>query len=379
MKIAILGFGTVGSGVYEILQQKNLAKKFSVEKVWCRPNDTIDIPKFCSNIEDIINDKDIELVVEVLGGIDVPFDLISRMLKSKKHVVTANKAVIARHYDALTDLAKENGVSLNFEASVGGGIPWIKNVELASRIDAISKCYGILNGTSNFILDTMLKEDQDFDDVLKEAQDLGYAEADPSADIDGFDVLNKLIISARKAFNKKLDPDDFFVHSMRQITKGDIHYFKQKGHIVKYIGEITHDEGVISLHAVPETFAEATIPSNNNIASLEGKTIGTLKFYGQGAGKLPTANAVVQDILDISKNISYIDTDNVENNDIIEKKINRYTFFIRTNETIDDALIKEKDGDYFITHPITLADIKKQTQLNDSLIVRVITQEDWHD
>ena len=379
MKIAILGFGTVGSGVYEILQQKNLAKKFSVEKIWSRPSDTIEIPNFCSNIEDIINDKDIELVVEVLGGIDVPFELISRMLKSKKHVVTANKAVIAKHYDELTQLAKENGVSLNFEASVGGGIPWIKNVELASRIDTISKCYGILNGTSNFILDTMLKEDEDFDDVLKEAQELGYAEADPSADIDGFDVLNKLIISARKAFNKKLTPDDFFVHSMKQITKDDIHYFKDKGHIVKYIGEITYEEGVIALHAVPETCVEATIPSNNNIASLEGQTIGTLKFYGQGAGKLPTANAVVQDIIDISKNISYIDTDKEENNAIIENKTNRYTFIIRTNESVDSQLIKETDGDYLITHPITLADIRQQTQLNDSLIVRVITQEDWHD
>ncbi|MGX4686248.1 homoserine dehydrogenase [Vagococcus sp. JNUCC 83] len=379
MKIAILGFGTVGSGVYEILQQKNLAKKFSVEKIWSRPSDTIEIPNFCSNIEDIINDKDIELVVEVLGGIDVPFELISRMLKSKKHVVTANKAVIAKHYDELTQLAKENGVSLNFEASVGGGIPWIKNVELASRIDTISKCYGILNGTSNFILDTMLKEDEDFDDVLKEAQELGYAEADPSADIDGFDVLNKLIISARKAFDKKLTPDDFFIHSMKQITKDDIHYFKDKGHIVKYIGEITHEEGVITLHAVPETCIEATIPSNNNIASLEGQTIGTLKFYGQGAGKLPTANAVVQDIIDISKNISYIDTDKEENNAIIENKTNRYTFIIRTNESVDSQLIKEADGDYLITHPITLADIRQQTQLNDSLIVRVITQEDWHD
>ncbi|RGI31808.1 homoserine dehydrogenase [Melissococcus sp. OM08-11BH] len=379
MKIAILGYGTVGSGVYEILQKKNLAKSISVKKIWSRPKKNINIPNFCPDIDDIINDKEIELVVEVLGGIDVPFDLISRMLKSKKHVVTANKAVIARHYDALTDLAKENGVSLNFEASVGGGIPWIKNVELASRIDSISKCYGVLNGTSNFILDTMLKEDQDFGDVLKEAQDLGYAESDPSADIDGFDVLNKLIISARKAFNKKLDPDDFFVHSMRQITKNDIHYFKQKGHILKYIGEITHDEGVISLHAVPETFVEATIPSNNNIASLEGKTIGTLKFYGQGAGKLPTANAVVQDILDISKNMSYLGTDNDGNSVIIDTKKNHYTFVIRTNESVDANLIKETDGDYLITHPITLSDIKKQTQLNDSLIVRVITQEDWHD
>ncbi|UNM90288.1 homoserine dehydrogenase [Vagococcus sp. CY52-2] len=379
MKIAILGYGTVGSGVYEILQKKNLAKSISVKKIWSRPKKNINIPNFCPDIDDIINDKEIELVVEVLGGIDVPFDLISRMLKSKKHVVTANKAVIARHYDALTDLAKENGVSLNFEASVGGGIPWIKNVELASRIDSISKCYGVLNGTSNFILDTMLKEDQDFGDVLKEAQDLGYAESDPSADIDGFDVLNKLIISARKAFNKKLDPNDFFVHPMKHITKDDIHYFKQKGHILKYIGEITHDEGIISLHAVPETFVEATIPSNNNIASLEGKTIGTLKFYGQGAGKLPTANAVVQDILDISKNMSYLGTDNDGNSVIIDTKQNHYTFVIRTNESVDANLIKETDGDYLITHPITLSDIKKQTQLKDALIVRVITQEDWHD
>ena len=379
MKIAILGFGTVGSGVYEILQQENLSKNFSVKKVWCRPSDTVTIPNYCSNIDEIINDDEIECVVEDLVGIDVPFYLISKMLKKKKHVVTANKAVIAKHYDELNSLAKENGVSLNFEASVGGGIPWIKNVELATRIDKLSKCYGILNGTSNFILDTMLKEDEDFQDVLKEAQDLGYAEADPSADIDGFDVLNKLIITSRKAFDKKLEPKDFVVQSMKQVTKEDIHYFKEKNHVIKYIGEINHDEGVIALHAVPSHFVEATIPSNNNIASLEGKTIGTLKFYGQGAGKLPTANAVVQDLIDIFENNTYEATDNQQNNDIIENKNNRYTFVIRTNETIDDTLIKEKDGAYLTTHPISLSDIKKQTQLKDSLIVRVVTEEDWHD
>ena len=379
MKIAILGFGTVGSGVYEILQQKNLSKNFSVKKVWCRPSDTVTIPNYCSNIDEIINDDEIECVVEVLGGIDVPFDLISKMLKKKKHVVTANKAVIAKHYDELNSLAKENGVSLNFEASVGGGIPWIKNVELATRIDKLSKCYGILNGTSNFILDTMLKEDEDFSDVLKEAQDLGYAEADPSADIDGFDVLNKLIITSRKAFDKKLQTQDFFVQSMRQITKEDIHYFKEKNHVIKYIGEISHDEGIIALTAVPNHFVEATIPSNNNIASLEGDTIGTLKFYGQGAGKLPTANAVVQDLIDIIEKNSYNNDDFHSNNDIIDNKSNQYTFVIRTNRDVDPKFIKETDGDYITTHPMTLEEIKRQKQLKQSLIVRVVTEEDWHD
>ena len=223
MKIAILGFGTVGSGVYEIAKNlKNIEVKKVLEKDLSKINIATD------NYDEIINDKEIELVVECMGGLHPAYEFIMQALKSKKSVVSANKAVIAKYLDEFVSLAKENNVKFIFEASVGGGIPWLVNLERTRRVDEINRVYGIFNGTSNYILDNMYRNEQEFDSTLKTAQELGYAEADPSADIDGYDVTNKVIISSALAYDGFIK-NEFPCFTMRNITKEDILYFKKNG------------------------------------------------------------------------------------------------------------------------------------------------------
>ena len=287
MKIAILGYGTVGSGVYEIITNGNTEelKKLEVKSVFARSRDKMHLAT--DDINEIINDEEISVVVECLGGLNPAYDFIKRSLENGKHVVTANKAVAAKYLAEFVELAEKNNVKFIFEASVGGGIPWLVNLERTRRVDEVKRVYGIFNGTSNFILDNMYRNDQEFDSTLKTAQELGYAEADPSADVDGGDVVNKIILS------------------------NDIDYLKKYDLAVKYIGE-TNVEGdkyetSVMLSIFGKESQEAAVPLNNNIISLDGSFIGELKFYGQGAGKFPTGNAIVQDIVDINKGSTRVD------------------------------------------------------------------------
>ena len=195
MKVAILGYGTVGSGVYEIITngKSEELKNIEVKSIFARSRDKMHLAT--DDINEIINDDEISVVVECLGGLNPAYEFIKRSLESGKHVVTANKAVAAKYLDEFASLAKENNVKFIFEASVGGGIPWLVNLERTRRVDDINRVYGIFNGTSNYILDNMYRNEQEFDSTLKTAQELGYAEADPSADIDGGDVINKIILN----------------------------------------------------------------------------------------------------------------------------------------------------------------------------------------
>jgi len=200
MNIAILGYGTVGKGVYEIVKKASgKTECLHVSHILIRKNKERILPEMTDDMGEIVNDSHLDVVVEAIGGIEPAHKYILNALNHKKHVITANKAVIALYLKEFTEAARANGVKFYFEASVGGGIPWIQGLEKALRIDQVSSIEGIFNGTSNFILDQMSKRGQSFSQVLKEAQKLGYAEADPSADIDGIDVANKLSISAEFA------------------------------------------------------------------------------------------------------------------------------------------------------------------------------------
>lgn len=304
MKVAILGYGTVGSGVYDIISSSsNKMNNLSVVKVLDLPENSGKSELITSDINDITKDTEIDLVVETMGGTHPAYEFICDCLQSKKHVVTANKAVVAKHLAEFLSLAQENGVNFMFEACVGGGIPWLASIKKASRIDDINRFYGIFNGTSNFILDYMSTYQKDFAEALQLAKELGYAEADPSADIDGYDVQNKVVISCNLAFGASVEMDKFTIYGMRNISKYDIDYLSNKGCAVKYIGEAQKMGSNYEAYVMPNIFnssdVEANIRTNFNIASLHGETIGDLKFYGQGAGKEPTANAIIQDIMDI--------------------------------------------------------------------------------
>ena len=331
MKIAILGYGTVGSGVYEIITngKSSELEKIEVKSVFARSRDKMHLAT--DDINEIINDEEISVVVECLGGLNPAYDFIKRSLENGKHVVTANKAVAAKYLDEFVELAEKNNVKFIFEASV----------------------YGIFNGTSNFILDNMYRNNQEFDSTLKTAQELGYAEADPSADVDGGDVVNKIILSNALAFDIHVQPD-FPTYSMRNITKNDIDYLKQYDLAVKYIGETNVEDGKYETSVMLSIFGkesqEAAVPLNNNIISLDGSFIGELKFYGQGAGKFPTGNAIVQDIVDINEGSTRVDVV-IKNNLSYSEELTRRNYLVRSSVELSGELIEsveEYKGNFYV-------------------------------
>lgn len=308
MKIAILGLGTVGSGVKHIVEnaKTNYTNDIQISHILIRKGKTKTLPIMCDDIQEIVEDEEVDAVIETMGGIEPAHTYILQALKHKKHVVTANKAVVALYLKEFTKCARKNNVQFRYEASVGGGIPWIEGLSKAMRIDEIHKFYGIFNGTSNFILDHMERYHASFNDILKQAQELGYAEADPSADIDGLDIANKLCISASLAYNMHI-PNNFPVFGIRNITKVDIEYFSSLQLHVRLIAKAAGTNAIYACFVEPSLFTKAALEStcqdNFNLITLYGETIGCLAFYGPGAGKLPTANAVVQDLIDIKEQI----------------------------------------------------------------------------
>lgn len=298
MNIALLGYGTVGRGVDRIVSSS--CPTLQITHILKRPGKLSD-PRDTDVFDSILADTSVELVAECMGGIEPARSYILAALEAGKHVVTANKAVVAQNFDIFARTAAKHGVGLYLEATTGGGMPWIAGLRKMRRIDAISSFSGILNGTSNYILDRMAHSQDSFAEALCAAQTLGYAEADPSADIDGIDVANKTIISAVIAF-------DVFCSSgiptlgIRTLTRADMDALASCGFAVKLMGQgvATNEVYALAVQPVvlPLSAPEAHVPNNFNSATATGTSIGELTFYGQGAGSLPTGNAMVQDMLD---------------------------------------------------------------------------------
>lgn len=305
INVALLGCGTVGGGVCDILKTSpHLAKKFQITHILDKkinPNDD----RFTNNFDVIINDKNVDIIVEALGGIEPAHTYISASLNAKKHVVTSNKAVVAQYMEEFVDLSIQNNVGLFLEATAGGGIPWIHNLMRVKRIDEIVSFSGIINGTSNFIIDKMEKENLDFNTALKLAQEKGYAEKDPSADINGDDVRAKACISASIAFDTLVDAE-IPTSGIRNLTHEDIEVFENLGLRVRMVTRALKKDDQYCICVEPQLSSlqtlEANTPGYFNTVSLVGNTIGELKFFGAGAGAYPTANAIIQDILDCIDN-----------------------------------------------------------------------------
>ena len=299
-KIALLGFGVVGKGAYDII-----AKRDDMEVVRVLVRRQIDEIAAISttDIHDIVSDPTIDTVVEVMGGVHPAYEYIAAALRAGKNVVTANKAVISACYRELTALAAENGVALRCTAAVGGGIPWLINLERCRRIDTVTEVSGIMNGTTNYIMDAMHRAPVAFADILKKAQELGYAEADPSADIDGDDIRRKLTISANIAFDALLNEEDIPMFGIRTVTDGDIATFQSEGYVCKLIATARRTEGGVAAWLEPTLVdshaLEAAVPANYNLISFQSEYLGRQSYYGQGAGRYPTASNVVQDCVDI--------------------------------------------------------------------------------
>lgn len=300
MNIGLLGCGVVGGGILDFCAGR---EDLTVTKVLVRrPRPDLGALAV-TDIADIVSDEAIGIVAEVMGGLHPAYEYICAALKAGKHVVTANKAVISAYYPELTGLAWECGVSLRCTAAVGGGIPWLTNLERCKRLDSICELGGIMNGTTNFIMDAMHASPVSFPEILKQAQELGYAEADPSADIDGDDVRRKLTISANIAFDALVQEEDIPMFGIRTVTDGDIRAFKAHGFVCKLLATAKAAEGGVCAFIEPTLVdshdLEAAVPKNFNLITYCGEKVGRHSFFGQGAGRYPTAFNAVEDCLDI--------------------------------------------------------------------------------
>jgi len=314
VKVAVIGFGVVGSGVVDIISKnKEVLKNSSGEDIEIvKILDIRDFPDsphrhlVTKNPEDIFNDPEISIIVETMGGTGAAYEFTKRALSLGKHVVTSNKEMVAKHGPEMLQLAREKGVRYLFEASVGGGIPIIRPMSLCLGANRINEVMGILNGTTNYILTKMKDTGMDFDEALKRAQEKGYAEANPAADVEGHDTCRKIAILSSLAYNKFVDYNDLYCEGITRITAEDIKFASAMNMVIKLIGYSKYDEegffACVTPALLPYEHSLTNVNGVFNAIMVRGDYIGETMFYGKGAGKNATASAVVGDIIDIVKN-----------------------------------------------------------------------------
>ncbi|ANU22635.1 homoserine dehydrogenase [Planococcus donghaensis] len=318
ISIGLLGLGTVGSGVATIIQQHQqdlhhkLGAQVSIKKVLVRDTkkdrlSSLDPSVFTTDIDEILNDSSLDIIVEVMGGVDGAKTAIEKALKAGKQVVTANKDIMAEFGHELLKLADAEKCDLFYEASVAGGVPIIRTLEDGLASDRISSLMGIVNGTTNFIMTKMKNENMTYEDALAEATALGYAEADPSADVDGLDAARKMVILSSLAFSTEVHLDDVLVRGMKEIRDGDLELANKFGYTMKMVGSSTKDEDGIEVSVEPIFLANshplASVNNEFNAVYIYGDAVGETMLYGPGAGSLPTATSVVSDIIAACRNL----------------------------------------------------------------------------
>lgn len=385
VKIALLGLGNVGRGVWNILQMngeeimKRSGCQVEVAKILVRDPSkarAVKVPEelITTNFDEILNDDSIKIIVEVMGGIEPAREYILKSLNKKKHIVTANKMLLATYGDELFKKADEEEVMLNYEASVAGGIPIIQAINESLTANKIEKLYGIINGTTNFILSKMELEGSDFENVLKEAQEKGYAEADPTSDIEGFDAQYKLAILSSLAFGTKVKIDDVYREGITKITSKDIRYAKDFGLVIKLLAIAKETDGKLQLRVhptmIPTTHPLANVHDSFNAVFIKGNAVDDLMFYGRGAGDLPTGSAVVADIVSILR--SDVDTENrlpVEKNNLWHKEIGEINditsrYYIRTTVTDRPGVLGEITA-IFGRHGVSLRSVIQRGRIKN--------------
>ena len=354
INIAVMGYGTVGSGVVEVIDTngERIAQRIGdalnvkyVLDIRDFPEDPIQ-EKIIHDFETIISDDEIQIVVEVMGGIEPAYTFVKRSLLAGKCVVTSNKALVAKHGAELLSIAKEKNINFLFEASVGGGIPIIRPLNKCLTADEIEEITGILNGTTNYMLTKMAEEGADFDEVLKDAQEKGYAEKDPTADIEGHDPCRKIAILTSLVCGRQVDFEDIHCEGITKITADDFKYAKVLNRSIKLLASSRKVGNSYSCMVAPFMLsAEHPLCGVNGVFNgifVHGNVLGDAMFYGSGAGKLPTASAVVADIVDMTKHKNtniYIDW-SPEKLTLVDYKDSVNSFFVRTSsgkETIENA------------------------------------------
>lgn len=400
VKIGIIGFGVVGSGVYEVIRKnfESIARKAGKEIDIKYVLDIRDFSSheesnlFISDFDTMVSDSEVSIIVETMGGLNPAYEYTKRALSVGKSVVTSNKELVATYGDELLKIAYDNNCLYLFEASVGGGIPIIRPLNQCLAANEIDGIAGILNGTTNYILTQMIKQGQSFEDALKDAQRLGYAESNPSADVDGHDACRKISILTSLATGKKIDYKKVYTEGITKISLRDVEYAGKLGYVIKLIGmSKISDNGDVNVMVAPMMISKehplAAVEGVNNAIMVNGNAIGSAMFYGPGAGKLPTASAVVADVIDIAKNpgaenrLLWVES---ENEIIVDQDKSEFKYFVRIGDT-SKSVINEKFGDCifvnvcdgefgFVTEKISEGDLKeKLSSLNCISFIRMMS------
>ena len=382
MKIGVIGLGTVGYGVIEILtNEKERLSKVINDKVSVKYGcglEKIDLPEgiiYTDDFHTVINDEEIDVVVELIGGTTIAKTIILEAIKNKKHVVTANKALLAHYSKEIFTAAKENDVHIFYEASVGGGIPVLVSQMERLVANNTKEIIGILNGTTNFILTLMENENLDFDEALTIADGLGYVEADPSLDLDGIDAAHKICILAQNGFKKFIDFDKIYATGIRNVTKLDMDYAKKLGYRFKMIAqakEVNDGIGIdVAATLVNKKELVANVMDAYNVVEIDNDYVENVIYYGKGAGRYVTASAVVSDIIKNAQTEkwqhNYEDCPNIY-------PITKSKYYIRANKPLDvdyEMYFTEKHDHIYITHEIELANLTTDIGNEEYIIFKV--------
>lgn len=392
VKIALLGLGNVGMGVWRILNtnkneiMKRSGYEIEVSKILVRDiskHRDLNVPKelLTTDFSEIINNEDIKIVVELIGGAEPALEYMLMAMKHKKHVVTANKLVLATQGEELFNAADEEGVMFYYEASVGGGIPIIREINESLTANKILQLIGIVNGTTNYILTKMTLEGMDFNKALKEAQDKGFAEADPTSDVEGYDVAYKLAIMASLAFGTRVNVESIYREGISNIKAVDVEYAKRLGYVIKLlaIGKEVENELELRVHPtmIPKIHPLANVNDSFNAIFIKGNAVGDLMLYGRGAGDLPTGSAVVGDIISILRNnIEQFTVTGIKNN-VPVKKIqnaakNSSEFYIRLNVKDIPGVLGEITV-IFGTYKVSILTVNQEVNREDDVSLVFIT------
>jgi homoserine dehydrogenase len=400
INIGILGYGTVGSGVVEVLNtnQESINKRANEEINIKYVLDLRDFPgdpiqnKIVHDFDKIIKDEEIKIIVEVMGGVEPAYTFVKNALLAGKSVCTSNKELVAKHGCELLQIAREKNINFLFEASVGGGIPIIRPLNSSLTADEIDEITGILNGTTNYILSKMAHEGLDFDTVLKDAQDKGFAERHPEADIEGYDACRKIAILSSLAFGNQVDYEDIYTEGITKITAEDIKYANQMGRAIKLLASSKRVGDSFNAMVAPFMISsEHPLFSVNNVFNgifAHGNVLGDVMFYGSGAGKLPTASAVVADVVDAAKHLNRNIMQLWSNKklELADIRSSKTRFFVRVsgNENVQLNVIEGifgkvevvkvsdlKDEFGFVTEIMTEADYQVKAEKCEGIINRI--------
>jgi len=372
MKIGLLGFGVVGKGVYELTRTRD---DMQVARVLCLENVTLEDAEVTTDFQSIITDSTIDTVIEAMGGLHPAYEFVRAAIEAGKNIVTSNKALVTTFYDELIPLAAEKGVAFRCTAAVGGGVGWLSEVERSRRVQTINRVGGIMNGTCNYILDSMTRLGLGYDEALKQAQALGYAEANPATDVEGIDTWHKVILSANIAFGTSLDKESVPVSGISRIQACDVERFKAHGLVCKLISTGKKTACGYSAYVQPTLVKasdmEANVPLNYNLITLVGETSGRMSFYGQGAGRYPTAYNVVQDCVDLLSGKGFYTPYGAP-----VKAINNgfLTYYIRGGE-VSEGWIAERWGDAVITKPISVDAVHTWLRENPDAFIAAFAAE----